>query len=372
MVWTSFLLGVLVALNFGVMGCGDDDSGGDTDADTDTDTDTDGDTDNDSDSDVDTDSDSDSDTDGDTDTDTDTDGDTNVTPDECCEHDPINPCGRANDFCLDNGEFCFQQEQCASQFCESYSIVPPDPNGKCTDAGGTYYLMGTLRDMITREPVEGGQIQYASGTQTNLFGCQASMGVDKTVTSGADGRFDDSMDSKPDDPLGYVARASKTGYYITVKGVGDSPYFWAPRSQDIYLLDKETVDQWSDWYEADSNIDISGRLYENGGAVGRVIDVDTGRGVTGIEVRSTQDSSGAKIAYLNENMDGFQLDVTASSGLFIVMNPGLKETFNAWWGDEKVNTTVATIASKNNCIFAVDLHIQTDEVGMWDQCEPCP
>jgi hypothetical protein len=96
-------------------------------------------------------------------------------------------------------------------------------------------------------------------------------------------------------------------------------------------------------------------LGENGGVIGLVRDT-TGAPVAGAQVVPTSDTSMAFIRYLAE--DGtFTADMTSATGHFVIIGPGLGETFTVQMGGMDVSG-VGTAGSTNDAAFTLVMTVQ--------------
>jgi hypothetical protein len=308
-VWLAIVLGA--ALLASIPGCGDDDGGsGDTDTDTDTDTD------------------------ADTDTGTDTDVDAGAV-----------------------GDWCDQNEDCASSFCETYVSVPQDPEGACADgpAAGQIRIMGNLRDYYTGEYLADYDVKV-TGALTALYnptGAEALI----TPTTDADGLFDVTLAmTSADTPVGLVSIAEATGYYLTITGLVEpeiaGQYPPGIRNHDVRIVSQALVDEWSVYLGEFPELSASLPLGTTGAVLGAILHVESGNGVSGAKLVSNLGAdSAAKIYYLDETEDGFNQDVTGSSGLFVLFGPGLAEKFDAAIGTEVVSRLPATMGQTANALY---------------------
>jgi hypothetical protein len=223
-------------------------------------------------------------------------------------------------------------------------------------------VQGTVLDFVSREPVDGVVLKYSSATSLSLLGTSAP--VQFQVTSDADGRFKEEKAKPSSAPLGFVARASKTDYQLSITGVSAPPYGCGTQNHDMLIVEKAKITEWSEMLAEDAAMANDMPLGAKGGAIGRVIDIDTNEGIAGAHVVSQDGGSGARIRYLNDAEDGWVEDVTGSSGVYVVTNPGLGEKFDAFIDDTQINDTEATIGSKSGMVFVVDLRIEADEQGL--------
>src|SRR5690606_20548741 len=98
--------------------------------------------------------------------------------------------------------------------------------------------------------------------------------------------------------------------------------------RDIWVVPETALTDWSGYLEADSEFENALPLGEAGGVVGLVRDAETGDPIAGAVVVPTNgDTSDAVIRYLNDAGDGFVTEATSGLGVFVIVKPGLGETF---------------------------------------------
>ncbi len=324
-----YLLACIVASLFGItfvfgaVGCGDDDDDSGTgDSDTDTDTD--------SDSDSDSDSDTDGDTDGDADGDADADGGTGAIE-------------------------CLMMEDCETDFCESFQNAPSDPDAHCADPppAGTINLIGNVRDFETDEYLTNTEVHIAGAAQASTNPTAAYNNPLVTTTTNGDGFFEEreykwNMSTAV---LGIIAMVQADGYMFSSSGLVEpqgSSYPFGVLNRDVIVVSQATRDKWKALMEQNAalaNIEPK--------CMGRIWYAEDGVPVEGIQLRSNSATSQAKVYYLNEAEDGFTEDVTSSNGLFLIVNPGLVEGFEAYRGDTMISPYTAKTGSANGVIFSV-------------------
>ena len=95
-------------------------------------------------------------------------------------------------------------------------------------------------------------------------------------------------------------------------------------------------------------------------ALGKIQYVESGQGVEGVKLASTGSSS-AKIFYLNAAEDGFSEEVTNSNGVFLVVNPGLLETFKVEREGVKINVYTAVLGAVSGWIAVVTIPVYLSE-----------
>ena len=90
----------------------------------------------------------------------------------------------------------------------------------------------------------------------------------------------------------------------------------------------------------------NGRLGgDKGGVVGKIRNKNTGAGIAGAKVVPVTEPSNALIRYLNEAGDAFVSDATSSSGIFVLVAPGLAEEFTVDIGGSVIAETTGKAGS---------------------------
>jgi hypothetical protein len=112
---------------------------------------------------------------------------------------------------------------------------------------------------------------------------------------------------------------------------------------------------WSEALAMDAEIDAGSLpLGDAGGVIGLVRDINTGTPVEGATVVSQNDASTAIVRYLAD--DGtFNADGTGPSGIFVILEPMLAETFEAQMGGSAISGA-GTAGSTNNAAFTLILN----------------
>jgi hypothetical protein len=312
--WLSVLLVALLGCALGAIACGgDDDAASDGDTDTDTDTST----------------------------DTGTHGDGQI------------------------GEFCDMNEDCESFFCDGYQHVPMDPDGECAEAlpEGQVRVQGNVRDFLTGE--------YKSGVEVKIGGAMSVLQNPTgytpitTLTTDADARFETDLEVSGETvPVGMVATVEATGYFLSVTGLAEPELeggFYPPgiRNHDVKLIPLSLLDDWSDLLlEADSSLSAFLPLGTKGGVLGSIRHVETGDGVEGAHLVSQNDSSNARIFYLNEAQDGFGTTETSPNGFFVIFDPSLAEKFDAVKGGEIISRLPCTVGQTLQAQYSTTVHVE--------------
>ncbi|MGB1701151.1 MAG: hypothetical protein ACPHRO_14430, partial [Nannocystaceae bacterium] len=185
-------------------------------------------------------------------------------------------------------------------------------------------------------------------------------------TTAADGTYDmltPGGDDRPQEAIAIAALAEKgADYYLSSTGLdsaGDMNYYGPGVSlHDIWAIAVADVDGFTALLQADMTFPQDKLpLGDAGGVVGVVRDTATGMPVAGATVVPTAgaDNSNAVIRYLNEAQDGFDEVGTGSSGLFVLVGPGLAETFEAVVDGEVV--AGATAGSAAGAVFIMMMDI---------------
>jgi len=96
--------------------------------------------------------------------------------------------------------------------------------------------------------------------------------------------------------------------------------------------------------------------------LGALLVEDAGlQGVEGVTVEPTNAQTNSQVHYLNENEDGFNQDATGSKGLFLIVNPGLVEGFEAFRGDTRINAYTAKVGAASGAVFSVTMPVYLDD-----------
>ncbi|MCP4675644.1 MAG: hypothetical protein GY854_09100 [Deltaproteobacteria bacterium] len=192
------------------------------------------------------------------------------------------------------------------------------------------------------------------------------------ITSDANGRFNQEMNS-PTDIIGIIAKATQTDYAASIVPVAfplsGTTYPLAFTHHDIPVVKNATLTAWSTLLDTDGGVPNHLPLGTTGGMIGSVLCIDSGNPVVGAEIVSQNASSNAKIRYLNADGNGFNSDGITASGIYIAVNSGLAEKFDAYLDGKKINLTEVKAGSKAGYIFVVDLPIECDEQGI-EICTP--
>ena len=232
------------------------------------------------------------------------------------------------------GEDCTLNEDCASGVCLLFQDAPP-VTGTCEPIpeGCATRLFGRVMDFSTRAPLPGANLRAISAVDASLDPAGAA-GVAQAVIDD-NGEFDMLTEGQLNAPIGLIGAIDAEGYYLTATGlvspiVNNTLYGPANINHDLWAVPSEALSGWSDLLAEDPEFANFVPLGDEGGVVGFTRDAQTGEPVGGVVIAPTQGAeSNALIRYLNEAGDGFTTDQTASSGVFVIVNPALGETFVA-------------------------------------------
>ena len=230
------------------------------------------------------------------------------------------------------GEGCTANSDCVSGVCTIYTDAPHNADATCgpTPDSCSTRVTGTILDFSTGTPIDGADLVVAAALQATTSPTGATAIV--SATSGSDGRVDATSDAPIMAPLGIVGLALADGYYLTATElavpVEGTSYEVGTRNHDIWAVPSSDLTDWSDSLSMDP--EVGGDLLplgEAGGAVGLIRD-STGAALPGAVVTSAVDGSTAVVRYLND--DGtFNSTGTASSGIFVIIDPFVPEDFEA-------------------------------------------
>jgi hypothetical protein len=272
-----------------------------------------------------------------------------------CAH-PTNADGAAD------GAACTANADCMSDLCLSFSDAPADAAAVCEPAPDMCRTRttGTVRDFITRAALSGGQEVVIAGAiaasvnPTNITNPEA-----EGVLSD-DGTFDLVSTERIEQPLGIVAVIKGGGYHLSATGLA-SPVdmnFYGPGTSlhDAWAVSTTDLDSWNMMLASDTALADFLPLGDEGGVIGMIRDEVTGDPLTGVTVEPKDgDSSNALIRYLNDGADAFDGASTGTSGIFIVVDPGLGEEFLAMNGTTELGEGTAGSAPGSLFIMVMDV-----------------
>jgi hypothetical protein len=294
-------------------------------------------------------------------------GSTTDTPDECHAM-------QATDFELElgdlgEGETCIENDECASNFCLGYTDAPNDPDAVCVlpPSACTTRVVGQVLEFGSGNVVAGANVKVTGAISASVNPVGATALAEGSTDD--EGHYDLTTDDPVEQPLGIVGIVTGDGYHLSATGLA-SPVddnsqlddegdptptnFYGPANtiRDVWAVPLDTLAGWNAALEGDTELEGELPLGEKGGVIGFARSAETGDPAPGITIVSTDgDTSDAIVRYLNEAGDAFDGTETASSGIFIIVNPGLGENFDALMGGEPTDAPTGTAGSTNQSLF---------------------
>lgn len=263
-------------------------------------------------------------------------------------------CSPTGDGPLENGEGCTDNDQCSSGVCALYTDAPLDIDAICEAPpfDCSMRITGTVFNIVTQQPVAGVDVVAASALDAAINPNGARQLAYEV--SANDGRLDTETFGPIETPIGVVAIGSAGGFWTTIGALAapgpDGSYGVANDVHDLWLVSEANAASWSNMLALDPAIDpTSLPLGDAGGVVGLARDA-AGLPLADVSVTSTDPASSAVVRYLN--LDGtFNATATSGRGLFVILDPGLAEVFEASLGGVPLGT--GTTGSASGAIFAL-------------------
>lgn len=252
---------------------------------------------------------------------------------------------------------CVVHEDCASGYCRSFSDAPPDEEATCLAApgGGATRITGTVRDVATLAPVAGAQVRVtaALAAATNPVGAPSMV----DLVSGADGQVSETSAMPLTAQIGIMGLVEIEGAFLTTTGLAppdfDGTYPPGNVVHDLWSVQTDTLARWSNALDGTAPPSAL-PLGDNGGTALVVRDRGTGEPLVGATAVSTDGGSGATVAY--PTADGTSLETeTSSTGVILIVEPGLAEGFSVTIGGESVGQVTLTSTSSSFFVAAVNV-----------------
>lgn len=248
---------------------------------------------------------------------------------------------------------CRDNSDCPSNACLEFR--DHDPNAACVEGppGGNTRFPGTLVNFVTGAPLPATDVKFI-GALDGLLDPEGATPV-LAGTSDAAGRVDVTSESPLKEGIGVVAVVGGGPMVTTITGAATaSGGQYGPMSfaHDFWAVPTATLAAWSALLMQEPALAADLPLGEEGGALGIVRDA-SGQPVAGAVVQSQKADTDAEIRYLGEDQQSFNTDATASSGVFVLLRPGLAENFTVAGEPEAVGTA----ASALNAIFVMTLDL---------------
>ena len=227
-----------------------------------------------------------------------------------------------------DGEACTVNDDCASVGCLKWRDLEM---GECVaaPAGGNTRVAGTLIDFVTGLPIPGAELRVIGA-----LSALSDPGMATPVlmgTANAMGQVDVTSSEPITEGIGIVGIITGGDYYTTATGIASpTAGVYGPMNgnRDIWAVPTAKLTEWSGYLMADPEIMPSLPLGEAGGVVGFVRD-GTGAAKSGAKIISASMGADtkAKVRYLADDGMSFNSDATGTSGIFILVGPGLAERF---------------------------------------------
>jgi hypothetical protein len=260
-----------------------------------------------------------------------------------------------------DGEPCFANGDCMSLGCEKFRDLEM---GVCVAApgGNQTRVMGTLIDFITLQPIPDTEVRVL-GALTALQN-PVDGTADLTAMSDANGQLDVTTTTPFSASFGEVAVVQGGTYYTTATGIA-APlegvnYGPMNGNHDMWAVPADKLTEWSGLLAGDAEFmdpdpdKAPLPLGERGGVVGFVRDRTTGMGVAGKKIVGADDGmTDAVIRYLSEDGLSFNTEMTGSSGIFVLIRPGLAEQF-AVEGTDSTGSAGSALKAAFVLILSVD------------------
>ena len=226
-----------------------------------------------------------------------------------------------------DGETCSQNGDCMSLGCLKFRDAG---EGECVAAPENMAtrIAGTVLDFATGAPIP--------SVELRVIGALSALGDPANATPVASGNADANgvVDFVSPEALkegiGIVGIITGGLYYTTATGLA-SPTAgkYGPMNgiRDIWAVPSAKLTEWSALLVADPDVMPYLPLGEMGGVVGLVRNAADSAPKPGAKVLPVNDTSKAFVRYLSDDGLTFNSNATGTSGIFILVNPGLAEKF---------------------------------------------
>lgn len=226
-----------------------------------------------------------------------------------------------------DGEACSANDDCMSLGCLKFRDAG---DGECVAAPANMAtrIAGTLLDFSTAAPIPSVELRVIGAL--SALGDPANATPVAAGTSDAAGIVDFVSPEALKEGIGIVGVITGGDYYTTATGLA-SPTAgkYGPMNgiRDIWAVPSAKLTEWSALLVADLDVMPYLPLGDMGGVVGLVRDAATSTPKSGVKVLPVNDTSKAFIRYLSDDGLSFNSNATGTSGIFILVNPGLAENF---------------------------------------------
>ncbi len=226
-----------------------------------------------------------------------------------------------------DGEACVANGDCMSIACLKFRDAE---DGTCVAAEPNMVtrVTGTLLDFSTNAPIPSAELRVIGAL--SALGDPANATPVAKGTSDAAGKVDFVSAEALKEGIGIVGIITGGAYYTSATGLA-SPTAgkYGPMSsiRDIWAVPSAKLTEWSTILTADVDVMPFMPLGDNGGVIGLVRTAGDSSPKAGAKVLPVNDTSKALIRYLSDDGLTFNSNATGTSGIFILVNPGLAEKF---------------------------------------------
>jgi cysteine-rich repeat protein len=252
-----------------------------------------------------------------------------------------------------NGEACTQNDDCMSLGCLKFRDAD---DGECVaaPANSAMRIVGTLLDFVTSAPLANTELRVIGALSALVDPVNATPVAQGT--SDADGKVDFVSPEAIKEGIGLVGIVGGGDYYICATNLA-SPTAgkYGPMNgiRDIWAVPSDSLKEWSGLLEADADVMMYLPLGDKGGVIGLARDAATSAPRAGARVQPVKADSKSFVRYLADDGMSFNSDATGSSGIFIVLHPGLAEEFTV----EGIQEITAQAGIANGAAFVMILSL---------------
>lgn len=248
---------------------------------------------------------------------------------------------------------CEVNADCASEACLEFRDL--DPDAVCVEGpgGGRTRFPGTVINFVTGAPLPATDVKIVGALDALLDPVNA-VGV-VAGSSDAAGIVDLTSEGQVQEGIGVVAVVEGGALFLSLTGVAtpmNGVYGPMSANHDLWGVPAATLSAWSALLMKEPALAPHLPLGEMGGSVGLVRD-SSGAPVAGAVVESVNADSQAKLRYLAQDGMSFNSVATASSGVFVLLGPGLAEKFQV----EGVPEASESSGSAGDAIFVMTLEL---------------
>ncbi|NRA33874.1 MAG: hypothetical protein HRU17_11065 [Polyangiaceae bacterium] len=260
----------------------------------------------------------------------------------------------------DIGNSCVENTDCSSGVCLQYSDSPDDPDAVCGGNVelGAFRATGVARDFFTGDVLANAHVGIADALAALMNPLVTPFAE---TTTDSEGRYDVTTPVAPGG-IGSLAVLNLEGYWITATGlVAPEAGVYPPgvTVHELWSISETELAGWNSALEGEVDLATHLPLGTNGGVVGLARDRQTGVPLGGVTVLPKADSSTAILRYLSEDGTSFTTQGTASKGLFVILNPGVGESFTADIGAGPIEAVSGKAGATPGALFVTVLNVPT-------------